>query len=191
MEIFGKIKLLLSAKEFKMFKKILSLVLFLSFSTAQDSFFFGAGKNDAGFTMSISYEFSKPYFLAGGGNIFSGVSDPYDFKPGLFDDIELGKVSESLWVAGGPILNFNSLKFYVGGGVAFNQEYFKYRDPSEILGDKKGIYYVTDDNSTKVVPTFYVGSMFKVGNEDSFLQYLGFAYSSNSKDFNLTFGMAI
>ncbi len=170
--------------------KILFIIFFVSSALGQDSIGFGLGKNNSGFTFSASYEFSKPFFVAGGGNIFDSTGDEaYDFKPGLFDDPELGKVSESIWIAGGYVFNFNSIKFLIGGGLSFDQEYFKYKDPTEILGDNRGIYYVVDDNSSSSVPSLYIGTSFKIGNDDLILNSMGVSYMTSSNDFNLSFGM--
>lgn len=180
--------LMLKIKGDNMKKYVLYLFL-LTTIYSQEQFSFGMGKNNHGFTLSMVYNFEQPYFVALGGNIFSSVDDAYDFKPGLFDDPELGKVAESVWIAGGYRINAKSAKFLIGGGLAFEQGYYKYRDPSEILGDERGIYYVTDDASSKTRPMFYVGSSIKVGDEESWLQELGVSFVSNLSDFNVTFGI--
>ncbi|MBT5097174.1 MAG: hypothetical protein HN636_04175 [Cryomorphaceae bacterium] len=172
------------------YKKLLLLICITAFSYTQDAASFGVGRNANGFTMSGSYEFSKPLFVAVGGNLFDSTgSDAYDFAPGLFDDPELGKVSDALWIAGGYVLNMASAKLYLGGGLSFEQDYFKYRDPSEILGDAKGIYYVVDDNESNTIPSLYIGASFKIGKEDGIFNSMGVSYMTSSNDFNLTFGM--
>ena len=171
-------------------KKLLLLICITTVSYTQDAASFGFGRNGNGFTVSGSYEFSKPFFVAAGGNFFDSTgSDAYDFAPGLFDDPELGKVSEALWIAGGYVFNMTSAKLYLGGGLSFEQEYFKYRDPSEILGDHRGIYYVVDDNESNTIPSLYIGASFKIGKEDGIFNSMGVSYMTSSNDFNLTFGM--
>ena len=170
--------------------KFLVITFFVSNALGQDSVAFGLGKNNSGFTISGSYEFSKPFFVAAGGNLFDSTgSDAYDFAPGLFDDPELGKVSEALWIAGGYVFNMTSAKLYLGGGLSFEQEYFKYRDPSEILGDHRGIYYVVDDNESNTIPSLYIGASFKIGKEDGIFNSMGISYITSANDFNLTFGI--
>tara|TARA_Y100001970_G_scaffold162442_1_gene198581 strand:+ start:2381 stop:2908 length:528 start_codon:yes stop_codon:yes gene_type:complete len=175
-----------------MIKKLLLLICITTFSYTQNTANFGFGRNGNGFTMSGSYEFSKPFFVAAGGNLFDSTgSDAYDFAPGLFDDPELGKVSEALWIAGGYVFNVTSAKLYLGGGLSFEQEYFKYRDLSEILGDHRGIYYVVDDNASNTIPSLYIGASFKIGKEDGIFNSMGVSYMTSSNDFNLTFGISL
>ena len=152
---------------------IIISLLFLTFSYSKSNSNGGGGLGYGNGRLSFNvvgeidgkYNLKKQkrdrYFFGMGGNIFGDRTDKntYDFNEDLFDDKDLGKISESIFIVGGLVLKqSNNIDLYIGGGITNNSEYFKRDDDTEILGSE-GYYYVEDDDGITWKPSLSIGFM--------------------------------